>query len=100
LTLDINKLRALTKQIEQSLPSVLADAKALAAELHERSKDLRAAAGAIPDAAEFASVRAQVALPAAQCELLIAVLEGAPTGRLQSLVHELERARKRAGKAG
>jgi hypothetical protein len=98
--IDPASLRTLTKQLEQALPSVLADAKALAAEVYERSKDLRAATGAIPDTAEFASVRAQVALPAAQCELLLAVLDGAPTGRLQSLVHELERARKRAGKAG
>jgi hypothetical protein len=100
MNLDVSQIRDLAKQVEQALPSALADAKALAVHLHDCSKNLGAAANAIPDTAEFAPVRAQIALPAAQIELLLAVLDEAPTGRLQILVQELERARKRAGKAG
>jgi hypothetical protein len=95
------QIEQLAASIDAELPNVLNATRALITELDERSADLRAALGAIPDVAVYAAQRARIAEHVASVDLLRAVAAGdVPTGKLKDMLHSYDKARRAARKAG
>lgn len=99
MTTPAEHIKQLAAQVDEALPSTLDAVRTLAAEVDERAKDLRAALRAIPDAAEYAHVRARIAYPVAHVALLRAVVSGQPTARLTELLKQFDKARRAASRA-
>jgi hypothetical protein len=91
-------LPELVREIEAALPTLLTDLAELSTSVAARVVEIRAALTCIPQTRECAAVRARVELPLLQVEVAAAALHGEPTGKLQGLVRDLERARKHAKK--